>query len=101
VVRILADAVGRAVTAPGPINLAFGGRASLLELAALLGEVVGRPLAMAHGPARAGDVRDSQADQGRLRQLFPGVEPVALADGLRTTVDWFRSAPAEASPATT
>jgi len=92
VVRILADAVGRGVTAPGPVNLAFGGRASLLDLAGALGEVLGRPLALAHGPARAGDVRDSQADQSRLRQLFPDVEPVALAEGLQATVDWFRSA---------
>ncbi|HUY22804.1 MAG TPA: NAD-dependent epimerase/dehydratase family protein [Acidimicrobiales bacterium] len=100
VVRILADAVDRGVTAAGPVNLAFGGRASLLELAAVLGDVVGRPLTLAHGPARAGDVRDSQADQRRLRELFPDVEPVTLADGLRATVDWFRAAGALPAPAT-
>jgi len=37
-----------------------------------------------------GDVRDSQADQTRLRALFPHVEPVALGDGLAATVAWFR-----------
>ncbi len=92
VVRVLSEGLERLVTAPGPVNLAFGGRASLLELAHSLGEVIGRPLAMAHGPARAGDVRDSQADQRRLRGLFPGVEPVAMIDGLRATVEWFREA---------
>jgi UDP-glucose 4-epimerase len=90
VVRVLAEAVDRSVTAPGPVNLAFGGRASLLELAATLGDVVGASLPLAHGPARAGDVHDSQADQSRLRALFPDVEPVSLTEGLRTTVAWFR-----------
>ncbi len=98
VVRVLTEALERSVTAPGPVNLAFGGRASLLELARSLGDVVGAPLALAHGPGRAGDVRDSQADQRRLRALFPDVEPVALVDGLRATVDWFRGAHDAASP---
>jgi UDP-glucose 4-epimerase len=89
VVRVLAEAVDGGVTAPGPVNLAFGGRASLLELAQSLGDVIGHRLTLAHGPARAGDVRDSQADQSRLRALFPGVEPDALLDGLRATVEWF------------
>src|ERR1019366_6169987 len=99
VVRVLSEGLERNMTAPGPINLAFGGRASLLDLAESLGEVIGRPLALAHGPARTGDVRDSQADQGRLRALFPGIEPVAMADGLRATVEWFREAHSPASEA--
>lgn len=99
VVRVLSEGVERTVTAPGPVNLAFGGRASLLELAEALGEVIGRPLVLAHGPARAGDVRDSQADQRRLRALFPRIEPVALADGLRATVEWFREVQFPASEA--
>jgi UDP-glucose 4-epimerase len=97
VVSVVVDALDRGVTAPGPVNLAFGGRASLLELATTLEEVIGRPLPRAHGPARAGDVRDSQADQSRLRALFPGVEPDSLVDGLRATVDWFRDTQALAS----
>jgi UDP-glucose 4-epimerase len=91
VVRVLAAALDRTVTAPTPVNLAFGGRCSLLDLATTLGDVLGRPLAMSHGPARSGDVRDSQADQTRLRALFPDVEPVTLTEGLRVTVEWFRT----------
>ena len=98
VVRVLAEAVDRSVTAPGPVNLAFGGRASLLELAHQLGVVLGRALTLAHGPTRAGDVRDSQADQHRLRALFPDVTPVDLADGLRATVEWFAAATAASNP---
>ncbi|MGA2522368.1 MAG: NAD-dependent epimerase/dehydratase family protein [Acidimicrobiales bacterium] len=89
VVGVLSDALARTVTAPGPVNLAFGGRHSLLELAETLESVVGRSLVLDHGPVRAGDVRDSQADQTRLRALFPDQVPVALDEGLRHTVAWF------------
>ncbi|HVA03807.1 MAG TPA: NAD-dependent epimerase/dehydratase family protein [Acidimicrobiales bacterium] len=99
VVGVIVAALERSVTAPGPVNLAFGGRSSLLELADTLGEVIGHPLPLVHGPDRAGDIRDSQADQSRLRALFPDVEPVALLHGLRATVDWFRAGYAVPAPA--
>jgi UDP-glucose 4-epimerase len=89
---ITASVVGR-VGYRGPVNLAFGGRSSLLELVALLEEIVGHPLDRDHSEPRAGDVRDSQADQTRLRTLFPHLEPVELAEGLRRTVDWSRTLP--------
>jgi UDP-glucose 4-epimerase len=101
VVRVLVDSLDRAITAPGPVNLAFGGRASVLELARTLEDVIGAPLALAHGPVREGDVRDSQADQSRLRALFPDVEPLSLEDGLRATVDWFRDTSALTTSAPT
>jgi UDP-glucose 4-epimerase len=101
VVAVLVDALERAVTSPRPVNLAFGGRASLLDLAVTLGEVMGRPLELAHGPARVGDVRDSQADQSRLRAMFPDVEPTSLHDGLRATVDWLQAVQAPLPPAST
>ncbi len=88
---VIADAVRRRVTSPGPVNLAFGSRVSLLELMDLLEEVLGHPVAREHTDPRPGDVHDSQADRSRLCSLFPGVEPVPLAEGLATTVAWFRS----------
>jgi UDP-glucose 4-epimerase len=94
VVSILTAALTDEITAPGPVNLAFGGRESLLDLVGTLETVLGHPLPRAHAPTRAGDVRDSQADNGVLSALFPTLAPVALAEGLRATVDWFRSLPA-------
>jgi UDP-glucose 4-epimerase len=91
VAAVIAEAVAGHVTSPTPVNLAFGGRSSLLELADLLEEVIGHPLEREHHEARVGDVRDSQADQRRLRELFPSVEPVDLRTGLERTVSWFRS----------
>jgi UDP-glucose 4-epimerase len=99
VTAVLAEALSGEVTAPGPVNLAFGGRHSLLDLVATLETVLGHPVARTHAPARAGDVRDSQADVGRLRGLFPAIEPVALTEGLAATVDWFLSNAQGRSPA--
>jgi UDP-glucose 4-epimerase len=91
VVSVLTAALEGSVTYPKPVNLAFGGRHSLLDLVAELERVLGRSLEVVHGPPRTGDVRDSQADQTRLRTLFPGVEPTDFTEGLRTTVEWARS----------
>ena len=92
VATVLTEAVVRGVTHPEPVNLAYGTRISLLELIDRLERVLGRPLSRRHDEPRAGDVRDSQADQSRLRQLFPDVEPVDLDTGLRATVDWLSGA---------
>jgi UDP-glucose 4-epimerase len=91
VADVIADAVERRVADARPVNLAYGSRVSLLELAELLGKLLGHELELDFGPARTGDVRDTQADQSRLRALFPDVEPVDLETGLRATIDWFRS----------
>jgi UDP-glucose 4-epimerase len=90
VAAVLADAVRRRVTSDYAVNLAFGSRQTLLEVVGELSAVVGTELQVEHLPVRAGDVRHSQADQTRLRELFPDIEPVAFRDGLRATVDWFR-----------
>lgn len=94
VARVIADAVVRRVSDLDPVNLAFGSRTSLNGLIGLLGEALGFAPEVAYTEPRAGDVRDSQADNTRLRTLFPDVEAVPLRDGLQATVDWFRCLPA-------
>ncbi|MCU7825770.1 NAD-dependent epimerase/dehydratase family protein [Kitasatospora sp. DSM 101779] len=91
VAQVLTEAVLRRVVHPDPVNLAFGTRTTLLELVGELGSVLGRPLETEHTEPRAGDVRDSQADNGRLRELFPDVRPVPLREGLERTAEWFSS----------
>ena len=88
--QVIADAVIGRITHDGPVNAAFGSRTSLNEYVRVLGDVVGRRLAVEHIEPRAGDVRDSQADTGRIRKLFPGVEPIGLREGLEHTVSWYR-----------
>jgi UDP-glucose 4-epimerase len=99
VTAVLADAVVRRVACAEPVNLAFGTRVSVLELGRRLSAVLGEPVQVRHGPPRAGDVRDSQAADDRLRLLFPGAMAVSLEEGLRRTVAWFRGRPAYAESA--
>jgi UDP-glucose 4-epimerase len=89
VVAVLRDAVHRRLSDPEPVNLAFGTRVPILDLIDLLEKILDRPLPRHHTESRVGDVRDSQADQTRLRRLFPSIEPRTLEEGLRATVAWF------------
>lgn len=91
VAGVLVDAVLGRVVSPMPVNLAFGTQVTLLDVVTELEAIIGHPLAAHHLPPRHGDVRASQADQTRLRGLFPEARQVDLATGLRATVDWFRS----------
>ncbi len=99
VCAVLATAATTGVTHDGPVNLAYGGRHTLLDVITELESILGCELPRDHQPNRAGDVPHSQADSTLLQQLFPSVEPVGLADGLRATVAWFRSTGVGASAA--
>lgn len=91
VADVLAAAVRRGTTCRGPVNLAFGSRRSVNEVVEELADLMGDELPVAHTEPRPGDVRDSQADDTRLRALFPDAAPVAFRDGLAATLEWFRS----------
>lgn len=93
------DALERKVTSPDPVNLAFGSRISLLEVLSLIGEYLERPLVVTHTEGRVGDVPHSQADGTLLRSLFPSIEPVEFAEGLRSTIEWMQADIHKARPA--
>jgi nucleoside-diphosphate-sugar epimerase len=86
----------RACEAPGVagevINVAGGGRVSLLELVRALQAILQKDVEPVFGPPREGDVRDSQADIHKARKLL-GYEPsMPFEDGLRRTVTWYQTA---------
>ena len=74
------------------INVACGGRVSLLELIRSLQVILCRETTPVFAPAREGDVRDSQADIFKARQLLGFSPSVPFEEGLRRTVAWFRTA---------
>lgn len=90
VCQVITTAITHRVTSPWPVNLALGTRTSLLDLAGLLGDVLGFPLKVEHTEPRPGDVAHSQADASRLLRLFPDATAVALHEGLARTVAWHR-----------
>jgi UDP-glucose 4-epimerase len=81
-----------AMKAPKPLggealNVGTGGRVSLLDLVAAINAVLGTQLEPRFEPARAGDVRDSQASLERIRAAI-GYEPVVgYEEGLRRTLE--------------
>jgi nucleoside-diphosphate-sugar epimerase len=90
------DGVLRACEAPQAsgevINVATAGRISLNELFRTMRTLIGGTVEPVYVETRAGDVRDSQADITKARRIL-GYEPtVAFEEGLRRTVDWYRSA---------
>lgn len=92
VCRVLLEACERRVTHPEPVNLAFGTNTTILELVTCLEAAAGRTAEVVHRDPRPGDVAHSRADNAVLRSLFPSVEPVPLAVGLRETAAWFARA---------
>ena len=73
------------------INVAAGGRISLLDLIKTLQTILGTNLKPVFGPTREGDVKDSQADIQKARKLLDFSPVVAFEDGLRQTVEWFKA----------
>ncbi len=90
------DGVLRACHAPGiagrMMNVATGGRISLNELLSTLCDLLGVKVTAEYRDARAGDVRDSQADIGLAKTLTGYTPTVDLRDGLEKTLAWYRSA---------
>ena len=85
----------KACTAPGAagqvFNVACGERTTLLEVVNQLSEIVGRKLVPKHLPPRAGDIKHSLADISRAREVLGYQGRVGFVEGLRRTVDWYRS----------
>jgi UDP-N-acetylglucosamine/UDP-N-acetyl-alpha-D-glucosaminouronate 4-epimerase len=93
------DGVLRACEAPRAkgqiINVATGDRISLNRLFETMRKLIGVDVKPVYAPSRAGDVRDSQADIHRAKELL-GYEPfVSFEEGLRKTVDWYRGQPTD------
>ena len=73
------------------INVATGGRISLNTLFNELRQLIGARVEPIYAAARAGDVKDSQADISKASRLL-GYQPiVSFEEGLQKTVAWYRS----------
>jgi len=81
------------------INVATGGRISLNDLFRAMRGIIGGTVEPAYAEPRAGDVRDSQADITKAQRLLGYQPSVSFEDGLRRTVEWYRTATATGVPA--
>jgi UDP-glucose 4-epimerase len=73
------------------INIAFGERTTLNQIIKLLNEITHQNLPAHYAPERPGDVRHSHADLTLARKLLGYNPAVDLREGLRRTLEWYRS----------
>ena len=85
-VEHIAEARGQAFNVGG----GMGNSLSLLELFALLEEIVGTKLAVSNGPARDSDQRVFVADLAKARRLLRWIPRVKAPEGIRRMVDWIK-----------
>ena len=81
-----------APAAPGNVyNIGTGGSTTVVDLVRHLNELLGRNIQPTLGPARAGDVRHSQADITLARRDL-GYEPEEpFREGLKKTLEWYQT----------
>jgi UDP-glucose 4-epimerase len=73
------------------MNVATGSRIALNETVAILRELTGYNGQPAYAPPRAGDIHDSLADIRLAGELLGYAPTVDFLEGLRRTVEWYRS----------
>ena len=74
------------------MNVANGDRITLNELLNVLKKITDNTGVSAdYQPPRRGDVKDSQADNNRAIECLDYSEVVGLEEGLRKTIDWWKS----------
>ncbi len=96
-----------ACTAPAPevagevFNVAAGARFTLNQTVELLRNLTGYTGAVEYASERSGDIKHSLADVSKAREYL-GYEPkIGFEEGLRRTVEWYRSRSAKAVPTRT
>ena len=72
-------------------NIACGERITVNELASALAGLIGIKIEPEHTLGRSGDVRHSLADISKAKKLLGYKGEVAVREGLRQTVEWYKS----------
>ena len=70
-------------------NIAYGGRATLLELFGMIQQVAGKQIKPSFGPPRQGDIAHSLADITKARNNISYQPKISLIEGLKLTYEWF------------
>jgi len=87
---LLKAAVAPAVVCGKVYNAGNGNRYTLNEVWETLQRITGVSIPAKYGPARAGDVRHSQADTTAAVRDLGHSPKYSLEEGLRQTFDWYR-----------
>jgi UDP-glucose 4-epimerase len=88
VVAHLVAAMAMVAAAPGPhvMNVCTGRSVTIADLARVIGDVAGSPVAIEYGPARAGEIIRSCGDPELATRTLGVAAKTTLRDGLRETL---------------
>ena len=89
--NVLAARAAAGKAAGRVFNVATGERTTLREACRLVAELTGYKGEPEYGPARKGDIQHSLADVTAARSGLGYEVKVGFAEGLRRTVEWYRS----------
>jgi UDP-glucose 4-epimerase len=81
-IKVMVQALEQPQVEEGAVNIGLNQATSLKQLLGALQNVIGSLPPISHGPARAGDIRHSRADNTRLLARFELPEPTPFSDGL-------------------
>lgn len=71
-------------------NIAYGGREYLIDIYKILNKALGKQIEPLYGPDRAGDIRHSNADISKARELLDYDPEYNFADGIDLAIAWYR-----------
>jgi len=77
----------------GVFNIGCGEAIDLNRVVALIGDILGRKLEAVYEPERAGDIKHSWGDVGAARAALGFNAGVSFTDGLRRTIEWYKTKP--------
>lgn len=71
-------------------NVAYGGREYLIDIYYTLTAALGKDIEPVFGPDRQGDIKHSNADISKAKELL-GYDPeYSFADGIKLAIDWYK-----------
>lgn len=71
-------------------NIAYGGRVYLIDLYNKLCKLMGKNITPNFGPDRAGDIKHSNADISKARELLDYDPDYDFDKGIELTIDWYK-----------
>ena len=70
-------------------NIAYGGREYLIDIYHTLTKALGKDIEPIFGPARAGDIKHSNADISKAQKCLSYNPEYSFADGLKKSIAWY------------
>ena len=71
-------------------NIAYGGQVNLNELYQKLSELLGKKIEPVYGPEREGDIKHSNADISKAKELLGYAPDYRFERGIERTIEWYR-----------